>query len=715
MDLELEALLAEKARRQSAAIEIPVDASLDALMAEKARREALPAVEAPQSDLEYLGKRGARGVSALLSLPRTVTEAVKSLPPFSWAANAGSYLADAINPAPKNLESLINPQERPKQTTLEDLRREYIGDPEQRDLSSPTRWMGAALESAPFALLGGGVPMTMAAGLGSEAATAAAPNSLTAQIVAPILTSGLYAGAAKGVGAIRNALSPIVANTAARQQAKEIASRFIPPEVVASKVSALKEAEAKIPLIQRQSANYLDKYKSTAELFGDPGAALLEQSLAKKVPELQSALTAKDTLREQARRNILEKTKQADSEGAPVLLRKALEEGLGLAKGKVSEFAAKAFSAENPIPISRAKAAATATINKLTKVAEIDKTSGKTIRYEGPTKPSADLQASIDKFKALPKTASLETIQKFRSAWGTYANAGRQYGAGTAEKVDASIANALRSAVDTAIEKSIPTSQLKAYQKMIALRKEQGVFEADNIGEALAKKPFGNYDIEDSQLMAGLIKKPEDTTRLLSALKKVPNKTEVVKAVRASKIDDFLGKSSKEVVEGNQSRQILLPATYSKNLKGLLKETGDLLTNNQKAVLQFIDKDLKSQISVKDLASKASARQSVSAQDLTVIGELSKNIEKTGSTALKRIPIVRELVDTLSSVVGKSAEKQKELVLKELAGFVKNPHYANNLMKAPTVENISTVARELKKALTSGYAMGASRYETVKD
>ncbi len=702
MDLELEALLAEKARRQAGTANL----SLDALMAEKARRAALPVAEEPQSTPEYLAKRGARGVSALLSLPRVVNEAVRNIPPFSWAGDAGEYLANAISP--------IAPEDRTKPTTLEDLRREYIGDPEERSVTSPSRWIGAGIEAAPFALLGGGVPLAMATGLGSEAAAEVAPESTLAQIAAPILSGSIYKGITSGATALKNAFSPSVATAQARQQAKEVASKFIPPETVIQKAKDLKAAEAKIPLIQRQSALYLPRYKTSGEVFGHPGAALLEQSLAKSTPELQTAIAGKDLLRQQAQRALVERTKQASSEGAPTLLRNALEEGLELAKGKVSEFANKAFSAENTIPISRAKAAATSTINKLTKVSETGKT-GKTIRYAGPSKPSSELQKSIDNFKALPKEASLETIQRFRSAWGTYANAGRQYGAGTAEKVDASIANALRSSVDTAIEKSIPASQLKAYQKMIALRKEQGVFEADNIGEALAKKPFGNYDIEDSQLMAGLIKKPEDTTRLLSALKKVPNKADVIKTVRSSKIDDLIGKSSKEVIEAGESRQIFLPATYSKELKKTLKETGDLLTNNQKAVLQYVDKDLKSKLSVKELASKASASQSVSAQDLTVIGELTKTIEAASTTALRRIPVVKELVDTLSSIVGKSAEKKKALVLKELVEFAKNPYYASNLMKTPTAQNVSSVAKDLKAALLAGATMGAGRKETVEE
>jgi len=700
MDLELEALLAEKARRQAGAIDVP----LDALMAEKARRAALPVPEEPQSTPEYLAKRGARGVSALLSLPRVVNEAIGSIPPFSWVKSAALTAADAITPG--------EPEAIGPGTTLEDLRREYIGDPEQRSITSPSRWIGAGIEAAPFALLGGGVPLAMATGVGSEAAAEVAPESAALQIAAPILTGGIYKGITSGATALKNVFSPAVATAQARQQAKEVASKFISPETVIQKAQALKAAEAKIPLIQRQSALYLPKYKTSAEVFGHPGAALLEQSLAKSTPELQTAIAGKDLLRQQAQRALVEKTKQASSEGASTILRNALEEGLDLAKGKVSEFANKAFSAENPIPISRAKAAATSTINKLTKVSETGKT-GKTIRYAGPSKPSADLQKSIDNFKALPKEASLETIQRFRSAWGTYANAGRQYGAGTAEKVDASIANALRKSVDTAIDKSIPASQKNAYRKMIKLRTEQGVFEADNIGEALAKKQFGSYEVEDSQLMASLIKKPEDTTRLLSALKKVPNKADVIKTVRASKIDDLIGKSSKEVVEGDLSRQIFLPATYSKELKKTLRETGDLLTKNQKAVLQYVDKDLKSKLSVRELASKASASQSVSAQDLTVIGELTKTIEAASTSALRRVPVVKELIDTLSSIVGKSAEKKKALVLQELVEFAKNPYYASNLMRTPTAQNVSNVAKDLKAALLAGATMGAGRKETV--
>lgn len=542
-----------------------------------------------------------------------------------------------------------------------------------------------------------------AAGLGAAYAKENAPDSVTAQIALPLVVGTAYSGLGnvfkRGASGLADIFSKPRAAQSAKVEAKKIAERFVDSPKVQEALARRAAEEAKVPLIQRRAETYLPQYQRTAEAAGEPGMALLEQTLRKDakslagIENLESAMFDQDTLREAARQKIFKQAQKVsgDATEAGIASRTALSAAEEAAAAKVTEQAAKAFKGGEEIITTPAKASLTATINQITK--------------SGARKVSSDLQEVVDNFRALPKKVDLRTLQDYRSKFGEFAGQAKALGATTQMKQDAKIANTLRDRIDDAIvnRSNLKQPQVNAYKKFIELRKNQGtLYQGDSVADVLQEKSFGRgYEIDDSQVVKSLIKTPEDTDRVLAALPKGAEGQKAKEALRAAKMQEVYDKAAKDIVIGSKPQSKLAARTFGNEVDKLEKITGKLLLPSQRKALNLIKNDLLSEEGVAALASRASKGQPTTAQALTTIGALQKAATASAnSNIFNRIPILRVIPEAIQAAVGTGVEARKVLINRELMRLVMEPKYAPILLSTPNPKELQKLVPALAAALS---------------
>ena len=533
----------------------------------------------------------------------------------------------------------------------------------------------------PYAAAGGVVP-TVLSGLGSGTARAAgAPvwAQLLSGIAAPAAAGTAKVLAGKGESLLADLFSPTRKAQNAEIAAKELIGQVADTPDLLSRLEAAKAAElANTSYIERQTANYLPKYQTTGEVVGDRGLSTLEHSLRIENPQLNNELTAIETNRELARQAQFKKVapEALSPEEAAGVIRKAAEENATALDKKVSELAQRSFTGKKTIPTNRIKAAITGTVNKFTN------TGARTI--------SGGLETTINNFRSLPKNVDLKTLQDYRSVLGAYANPG--IGADANAKIQASIANAARSALDASVDKAIeagalPRAEANAWREMIATRSELGsTYQQGAVGKILERGDFNKgYALPEEKVIDTLLSTRESAAATKAAL---TGKPEALKVARGS----LLGK----VWDGSFNPQTgaLNPASYRKQINRYKYSAPEILTPSQIKVANLIADDMEKQILYKQKAFSASRRISQTTETRSAAETIQQVIRDSSASKLRQTaaatPIIGNFVDKVLNIV--SDPKARQLLVNEtLSKFVKDPKYAIELLKKPKDINPSVI------------------------
>lgn len=515
------------------------------------------------------------------------------------------------------------------------------------------------------------VPGDAFAKIGLNALTSAggyvghAAGGLPGEVIGSIAAGSLPSVFRAGVSAAKNALNPDT----------QAAAREILLNNVANREKALEALSIK-------NTSPFSQYQRTAEVSADPGIAALEKAMQTSDSGVRNASQIQDAARELNRQSVFNSlSPKISPEDAGNAIREGITSNYQAQKDLVDYYGTLARSGETTLPTFGAKMAVSDALDAMTQ--------------PGMNAPSKEFLNKIDEFRSLPSETTLPILQNFRSAMGEYAGSAG-VGADATAKRTAKIAASLRESIDSKIDElvgtsGLPTDQVKDLRKMIAERANQGAtFETGPVADVLKKKPFNaGFELNASDVGSSLVKAPEDARQAVKALL---GQSEGMKALRASLLDDVFQKAYNP-----HTNQIVGP-TLSRQLRTYSDVLPEVLTKQQVQALEAIAADTQSQSAVAGKAFAASKSNSITSQNITAIEALQNAVKDKASTALKKIPYIGPIADTLYSVIS-NPEARQAAIRQELAKVVLEPKYAAELLQ-PVTEK-SSVLMELAKNLSA--------------
>lgn len=294
MDLELEALLAEKARRQAGT----GDLSLDALMAEKARRAALPVPEEQQSTGAYLLKKLTQGALGAAQLPEMVANTL-----VGGTESAANYLLNKLPGLPTEARAGTQPV-APIGSYVRPAVESVVGVPNDVGISKPLQYAGAAAEAAPYATYGGGLLSALMAGVGGkgggDVAELMMPGSETAKTVGSV------------TGAVGGGVIPGLATSGARALLRAVAGDDLAGE--ASRIQQQAIGATKANFKKSIKTSYAEPGKPLQSDLSKSLDYVLDESPLKDIPlkDAQSLEVANRGIMNSLKSEVMEYVGKAD-------------------------------------------------------------------------------------------------------------------------------------------------------------------------------------------------------------------------------------------------------------------------------------------------------------------------------------------------------------------------------------------------------------------
>lgn len=489
------------------------------------------------------------------------------------------------------------------------------------------------------------------------------------------------------------------ANDAIEKEAQGIVKQLVNPDEAVKSLAVAREANLSKPVIQQKAASNLDAYKRTAEITQQPGLASLELALRRTDPLLDASIQAQNTARESARQGIYKGAipQNITKEEAASIMRSALKENYGEASSQVSKYAEKAFeNADSTIKTYGAKKALSDALDKFTK--------------SGARSIPAELQKTIDNFRALPSKTDLQTLQDYRSVFGEYSNP--PHGAPKIDKIAASLARTARKTIDSSIDSAVSSgtlskSQATAYQKMISARKVQGQYEKGVVSKLLSTNPFDKgYKLPASKAPNLVINTPENAVEVVTAIGKHVKGRDAQRSMLMQHIWD---KSTKN---GSFS-----PTKYIDQIDKLSRTAQSVLSKPQLKALKIVGEDLASEISTAKLAGNASKNQSITSQQQEVIKKIQTEVSKSAASKLMGHNIVTRVLGHIIEAID-DPNARKVLLNQALAKVVQDPKYAEQLLSKdfnaarPAIAKLGDVLKEMV-GTQSGRIVGALEYTGI--
>ena len=525
----------------------------------------------------------------------------------------------------------------------------------------------------------GGVGSLLLSGAGSGIAKAndfGPVGQLIGAIAAPLAGAGIKAAGTKGKDLFSSLFSSATKEENARQAAKELLGRIADPEAAIASLEKAAAEEAATPWIVKQSDTYLPQYRRTAEVTGQRGLSSLESVMEKTglkgdVNSVATVVAEQDLAREVARDRLIERVigepMRSSERGA--IVRSGLVEANAEIADKVRDLAAKAFPEGSEISTPMIKAALTSKLN--------------TTNKSGAREFSPAFELAVEKFKTLPKKVDLETLQEFRSIFGSFSSPGAM--AAPEAKMQAKIAASLRGALDKAVNRAVasgdvPKARANAWRKMIETRAKQGeLFQSKAVGKVLEKEDFNQgFKIADEDVAGKILSTKEEATRAMEALKM---KSSSAQQLRASLISDIWDRS------WNSTEGKLNGRSFIKNLRSYVNVAPEVLTKQQRKVLETIADDVQSQTRAVSKSFSATKRNSATPEQLTQIEALQRAIKDTYMSGVRQkianSGTVGSIANAMFEVFSSSTQAQDRLN-RVLAKFALNPNYATELLKSPT-------------------------------